>query len=304
MSSRQTDDDDAALASRAWVARIVVWSAFVAVLWTLGPRAYAVLMGRVEAAPRGGPAVDLDRVGIADRPDWVTDNLLVAIARDLQPWLNGPLPVLDEAPARELLTALQQVPWVVDAHLERVYPDRFRIRFGLRRPVVAVRDERGRPLCLADRHAILLPWVDHVPVPDVVLRRDGEQSGSMAGSLGEVAPDRRVRAAVDIALEWRDQLAPLVPDTPDLVEIDTTNLGYRWVHGIDYPEVRILLRGQDGARIAFGYGRPVDSRKPRVSVETKAFVLRGILAEKPGLAGLVAGDLRFRNRWRAWLQPR
>jgi hypothetical protein len=54
----------------------------------------------------------------------------------------------------------------------------------------------------------------------------------------------------------------------------------------------------------FGYGRPVGSARPRIPAATKATVLRAILAEFPGLAGLVAGDLRFEVRWRSWLQPR
>jgi hypothetical protein len=33
-------------------------------------------------------------------------------------------------------------------------------------------------------------------------------------------------------------------------------------------------------------------------------VLRSVLAEFPGLQGLVAGDLRMTVRWRSLLQPR
>jgi hypothetical protein len=303
MAGNFVENENASAAVRRWTARVVVWTVFAVVAWTLGPRAYTVLAGRAAPSPAAGPVVDLDRVGIVDRPAWLGNNLLLAVSRELQPWLQGPLPVLDEAAAARLLRDLQQVPWVVDARLERVYPDRFRVRFGLRQPVLAVRDERGRPLCLVDRQAVMLPWVDHVDVPYVLLTPQGG-AGTMVGEPGQIAPDDRVRAAVGVAVEWRDELAPSVAGVPKLLEVDTTNLGYRYVRSVDYPEVRVMLSRSDGAKVVFGYGRPCDSARPRVPTATKAAVLRAILAEHPGLSGLVGGDLRFEVRWRSWLQPR
>ncbi len=113
-----------------------------------------------------------------------------------------------------------------------------------------------------------------------------------------------MRAALGVALEWRDVLAPLVPGCPALLEVDTTNLDERWMRGRSYPEVRVMLARADGASVIFGYGRPVDSKMKRVDAHTKAGVLRKILAKRPGLEGLVAGDLRLAIRWEDYLQPR
>ena len=187
--------------------------------------------------------------------------------------------------------------------MERVFPDKFKVAFGLRRPVIAVRDETGKPLCLCDRNGIALPWVDDAGVPDVVLRREGGAQ-TMQGRAGEKAPDDRAIEAAAIAVEWRDELAPLVPGCPRLLEIDANNLALRWAKAPEYPEVRVRLQRQDGAPVVFGYDHPVGSKWPRVPVATKATVLKSVLQEFPGLNGLVSGDLRFERRWRSWLQPR
>lgn len=295
--------DPLASRGRAWLARIGVWLAFGLVAWFFGPRAWSILETRVAGAAKHSPLVDRDRVGFVVRPPWLEDALLVAVSRDLQPWLRGEAPILDDAAARELLAGLATVAWVEETRLERVFPDKFRVAFGLRRPVLAVRDETGKPLCLCDRHGTTLPWVDGTELPALVLRREGG-SGSMQGRLGEKAPDDRVLAAAAIAVEWRDEIAPAVPDCPRLIEVDANNLGLRWAKAPEYPEIRVRLLRLDGAPVVFGYDHPLDSKWPRVPAATKARVLRSILQDFPGLAGLVAGDLRFELRWRSWLQPR
>lgn len=288
---------------RIWAVRIAVLLAFAVALIGFGPRALAVLQSRAAAAERNSPRVLLDHVGFTARPEWLSGSLLARVARDLQPYLHGEVAILDEAAALALRDALQQVPWVAEARIEREFPDRFRVRFGLRRPVLEVQDEQGLPLCLVDREAVVLPHVGGLAVPRTVLRRAGG-APSMRASFGQPAPDDRVVAAAAIAVEWRDELAPLVPGCPPLLEIDTTNLGERYVRRDDYPEVRVVLQRADGAPVVFGYGRAVGSPRPGVPVATKARVLAAILGEFPGLQGLVAGDLRFPVRWRSWLRPR
>lgn len=286
-----------------WIARIVVYTAFVVVVWMFGPRALEVLEKRVSGASRHSPLVDRDRVELVARPPWLTGNLLTVVTRDLQVWLRGESPILDDAAARQLVSGLATVPWVEETRLERVFPDKFKVAFGLRRPVVAVRDEAGKPLCFCDKNGIALPFVEGVEVPDVVLRRDGGRP-SMEGGIGEKAPDDRVLAAVQVAVEWRDELAPLVNGCPRLLEVDANNLDLRWAKAPEYPEIRVRLQRHDGAPVVFGYDHPVGSKWPRVPVATKAKVLNATLAEFAGLRGLVSGDLRFEVRWRDWLKPR
>ncbi|HEX5053839.1 MAG TPA: hypothetical protein VFZ65_18820 [Planctomycetota bacterium] len=289
-------------AAPRWAARILVLGAFAVTVWLCGPRAMAVLAAKLDQTGRNSPGVALDRVGFVSRPDWLDNPLLLAMSAAVSPWLRDEVPILDEALARRLRDGLATVPWVRDASIERVFPDRFQLHLALRRPVLAVRTAEGAPLCLVDRDAVALPWVD-TALPVVVLYREGG-APTMAFEAGAVVTESRVRAAAAIAVEWRDELAPLVAGCPPLLEVDATNLGERWLRGPSYPEVRVKLRRADGAGVVFAYGRPVDSPLARVPVRTKASVLEQILGLHPGLQGLVAGDLRLLRRWADYLQPR
>ena len=113
-----------------------------------------------------------------------------------------------------------------------------------------------------------------------------------------------MRAAAAVAVEWRDEMRPLVPAAPPLVEVDASNLGYQFIAEARVSEIRVGLRRQDGAVVYLGYGRPPGARLERLPIATKAQVLQRILAHAPGLMGLQGGDLRFDNRWRDWLVPR
>ncbi len=285
-----------------WTLRAVVLAALGATLWLAGPRALDVVSARLDASARNSPLVELDRAGFVERPDWMDKPLLLAVSAALSPWLSDAVPILDDATILVLRDGLRSVPWVADARVERAFPDRLQVQLGLRRPVLAVRDGSGQPLCLVDRDGRMLPWVELV-LPVTFLFAEGG-TATMDVKPGDIAPDPRVRAAAAIAVEWRDALAPQVSQCPALLEVDATNLGERWLRGPSYPEVRVKLARADGAGVVFAYDRPVDSALPRVPVQTKATVLGNVLREHPGLAGLVAGDLRFSRRWADYLQPR
>ncbi len=262
-----------------------------------------MLASRVDQAAQQSPPVVLDHVGFANQPEWMDKALLLAVSAELSPWLSDEVPILDDASLQSLRTGLLTVPWVAGVELERVFPERLRMRFDLRRPVLGVRDCDGKPLCLLDRDGVQLPWVE-TPVPFVALYREGGQAGTMRVQPGERCTVPRVTAALGIALEWRDEFTPLVKGCPRLLEVDTTNLGEHWMVGPHYPEVRVKLARGDGEPVVFAYDRPVDSPLARVPVATKANVLTQILAAHPRLDGLVAGDLRLSRRWADWLQPR
>ncbi|HEB52420.1 MAG TPA: hypothetical protein ENI87_04090 [bacterium] len=287
-----------------WAVRVIVLGAFAATVWLYGPRAVTVLAAKFEShGELAGPKVQLDRVGFTDRPAWLEGELLLAVAEALSPWLSDELGILDEPGSRQLCRGLESVAWVRSARVERVFPDRFRLHLALRRPLLAVHADGGEPLCLVDEDAVMLPFVA-APVPKVVLYRGGG-SPTISVVYGERCGEARVRAAVGVAREWFGEVAPLVADCPELLEVDTINLGGRWAGDHPaYPEVRVFLRRDDGEAVVFGYGRPVDSPLSRVAPAVKASVLGHVLAEHPGLAGLDGGELRFKNRWRAYLKPR
>jgi hypothetical protein len=292
----------AASSSKIWAVRIVVWAAFVTTVVCFGPRAMTVLASRFDGASRHSPLVALDQVGFVSRPEWLDTPLLLAVSTALSPWLSDDVPILDDPTIRTLRDGLLSVPWVEAAAVERVFPDRFRLQIELRRPILAVHDADGAPLCLCDRTGRMLPFVES-PLPVTFLRRE-VGPGTMTVKPGELAADPRVRAAVAIVLEWGQEVAPQVAACPPLLEVDAMNLGEHWVRGPTFPEIRIKLLRRDGAGVVFGYDRPVDSTLPRVPTATKAAVINSILKQHPGLDGLVAGDLRFSRRWADYLQPR
>lgn len=293
---------DAGSAPTRWAVRVFVLGAFALTLWLAGPRALTVLAARFDLDGSHGPAVALDRVGFVAAPEWMDRELLLAVSASLSPLLRDEVALHDEVAARALRDRLVATPWVRSVGLDRVVPDRLQLRLELRRPEIAVRSADGDPICLADGDGVVLPWVD-TPLPVVFLYREGGPP-NMAHEPGRAARDGRVRAAAAVALEWREQIAPVVAGCPALLEVDTTNLGERWLRGPSYPEVRVKLQRADGAGVVFAYGRPVDSASPRVPTTTKATVLGHILARHPGLEGLVAGDLRLARRWLDYLQPR
>ena len=292
----------AAPATQRWVVRLVVLTAFVLTVWLCGPKAAEVLAARFDQAAQHSPLVQLDRVGIAEKPDWMDGKLLLAVSAALAPWLSADIPILDDRGQRELRDGLAAVPWLRAVDVQRVFPDKLRLACELRRPVLAVHAGDGAPLCLCDSECVQLPYVE-TTLPVVQLTAPGGPT-TMVVAPGTRCDERRVVAAVAIALEWRDQVAPLVRDCPRLLEVDASNLGERYVRGPSYPEIRVKLARLDGAGVVFNYDRPLDSPLQRLPVTTKAEVLRKVIAAHPGLSGLVGGDLRFQKRWADYLQPR
>ena len=285
-----------------WAVRVIVLGAFVATAWLYGPKAAAVLAARIGGEPPTGPMVSLDHVGFVERPNWLNERMLVAVAESVSPWLGDEIGLLDEEKSRRMRDGLLSTCWVHDVRVERVFPDRFRLQLALREPLVEVSTADSEPLCLVDEGGVMLPWVAN-DLPKLRLYHEGG-SPTMVVEHGALSDEVRVLAAARIAKEWREQLAPLVSDCPRLLEVDVTNLGERWIRGPEYPEVRVHLQRGDGSQVIFGYGRPVDSPLDRVAVTSKATVLRKVLGKHEGLAGVVAGDLRFAVRWADYLQPR
>jgi hypothetical protein len=285
-----------------WPVRIAVLLTLAVVLWVAGPKAYHVLAARMDAKPDGGPVVDLDLVGFGEQPDWLKGPLLYAVARDLSPRLSEKVRLLDKTAARRVERRLLASPWVKGVRLREERPEHFRVSLDLRRPVVEVEAPGGR--LLVDRDGVCLPpptW-SSTDLPKVVVTGLPDRNRA-AVRFGMPHPDPVVRAAAAVAVEWRDEMLPLVPEAPALVEVDASNLDYRFLAEARVSEVRVGLRRDDGGVVYLAYGRPPGARLERVPVATKAKILKRILDHAPGLKGLRGGDLRFENRWRDWLLP-
>lgn len=279
-----------------WCVRITVLSAFVLTVVGAGPRAWAVTRARVQAlrqsAPRGA-RVDLDRVGFVGVPGWLRGDLLTAVSLDLASALDGGVGLLDDDGAARLLAELRALPWVRDARLQRVYPDRFRAELEMRAPVARL--SAGAGAVALDVDGVCLPCPPRCELPEI-------DAGSTAKArLGQPHPDLLVRAAAAVAAEWQAEIAAALPGLPALRRVDTTNIGY----GSDPTrlcEVRVAVQRGDGGLVWFDYDHPPGSGAPRVPAATKVAVLQRLLAAHPGLVGVVRADLRFGNRWQAWVE--
>jgi len=292
-----------------WIVRLGALAVVAAVVLAFGPTAWRHVAHAASSrvAKDKSTPVALHRVGFRGAPRWLQSALLPEVMTELAPRIEGPdgdaeLSLLDEAGARALIASLEASPWVVEARMERVFPDRMRLFLDVRQPVLTV-EHSDLVRFSVDRRGTCLPPVASVALP--VVRISGVwEEGAPAPTLGTVHPDPRVHAALEVALEWRDQLVPLVPGAPELLEVDAFNLEERQMVGARDPDIRVVLRRSDGAGVSFAWGRPPSTQKSRVPVGTKAQVLRAILDRYPGLGGLTGGDLRFQNLWERWLLPR
>jgi hypothetical protein len=189
------------------------------------------------------------------------------------------------------------------ARLERVFPDRFRVRLGLRRPLCEVVVAGGRR-AVVDRDGIAMrPTEEPTELPRIDLRHEVGALVARPVRFGEPFPDDRVLAAAAVAAEWRDVIRASCPGAPRLLEIDPHNLGWRFLAHPSYTQIVVLLERSDGGVASFQYGLSEAHGGP-VSAADRAEVLCKILAEFPGLAGIENGDLRLRNLWRQALRPR
>ncbi len=296
---------------RYWGLRILVLLLLALVVWLAGPRALSVLAHRMDRDSTGGPQVDLDRVAMDPSilPAWLQRNpaLLMTVMAELSPRLQGKVDLLDESQALQLKARLQKSPWVRRVKLERRPPRGFRVSLALHRPVLQVKPA-GLPSVLVSEQGVCLPLQKHgaeaLNLPCTVLSQPFNAQSDLSYALGQTHPDPRVLAAARVVVEWQRQLRPLVPEAPALVEVDASNLGYRFLAERKFAEVLVGLRRQDGEVVYLSYGHPPGTPLTRVGLQTKAQVLKLILEYAPGLKDLQGGDLRFINHWRDWLLPR
>ena len=295
---------------RIWIIRGVVLSTLAVVLWYFGPQAWIVLAARV-----GGTTttayVDLDLVGPDRAPQWLRKNpaLFRAVLEELSPHIDGKVRIDDEVALTRLAGILDGLSWVEDVRLRPASGGGFKLSMVLRRPVLEV---------VPDGSAIGAVAPVYVTAAGICLKHGVYDlasglptcrllSGPIPGSrpvyiLGREHPDPRVLAAALVAAEWRDEMRPLVPDAPRLVEVDASNLHYRMLADRRISQVRVVLERAGGGTTRLDYGLPPNPSLPRVAITQKAQVLRNLLGQHPGLAGVEQADLRFVNTWANWVR--
>lgn len=287
-----------------WLVRIAVLAALAATIAFAGPRAWRVASAELRSEGHGGGvAVPLDRVSAFRAPDWLAGPLLRAMLEDLEPRMRGEVRLMDDAEARAARDRISASPFVVSARLERRFPDRFLVRLDVRRPEVQV-ESGGRVIALLDAEGTALPCGADgadagLPRVDV----DGYSPHVPIGAIrfGEPFPDLRIIAAASVAREWREEVAPEVADVgsevPPLRSVDARNVGWQWIANGATSQILVGLGRSDGETVWFHYGLAEVDGGP-VTAATRAEVLGRILEERPGLRGLLRGDLRLRNLWR------
>ena len=106
----------------------------------------------------GAAASALDHVGFVEKPAWMDDDMLVSVAASLSPWLSDDIGILDEPTALRLRAGLVSTPWVERARLERVFPDRFRLRMERRGPARSGQAADDQPVGGGDERASAPTW--------------------------------------------------------------------------------------------------------------------------------------------------
>ena len=125
----------------------------------------------------------------------------------------------------------------------RELPDRLAVSLSLRQPVLEVRDVAGDPRFVLDRRGVCLPPIADATLPFTVVRGPWFEP-LREPVVGRIHPDPRVLAALDVALTWRDEVAPaLGTDLLPLIEVDAFNLDGLQLSGARDPEVRVFVRG-------------------------------------------------------------
>lgn len=181
--------------------------------------------------------------------------------------------------------AFESCAWVrkVTA-VERVFPDRLKVRFEYRKPHVAVRRQNG--FVVVDAEGVRLPGV-YVDAPRCA--RTVELSGvtSQPPEPGQAWSDPALRAGM--------AMADTVAEIPTLArlgvrEIDLSNFGGRQ----DHRRSEVSLVTAHGCSIQ--WGRPAETaRYGDLTPAEKLENLREILAAYPDLAGLRCVKLYFRG---------
>lgn len=297
-------DTGHAPAPGVWLVRIVVLGAFVATLILAGPTAWRSASAQLRRAGGGGAGVPvaMDRVSAFHGPDWLRGPLLRVVLEDLEPRLRGEVRLMDDDGARRARERISKSPFVTDVRLERSFPDRFRVMLDLRRPEVQiVADEAVVALLDADGHTMPAFGIP-VDLPQVVVDGYSPPVPLGAARIGAAFPDPRIVAAAAVAREWREIVAPEVgAAAPPLQAVDARNVGWHWIADLSTSQMMVGVGTVDGRTCWFHYGL-ADVDGGRIGAATRAEVLRSVVAAHPGLRGLVAGDLRLRNRWRDLLR--
>jgi hypothetical protein len=250
--------------------------------------------------------VDPTRIALEERPSWWEGALARPFLKNLAECSSGPFSVFDAASARALSERWRQVPGVADVRLERVFPDRYRVSLSLSRPEGWVADRGGKKL-LVDRHGRRLHDPD-LPEEEVAAffaalpRLTG--GAADAPAIGLPFEEPFVEAAAATAAEYRSEFEGSLGFPLRLLEVDASNLGYRYIADPRRAEVRLLVGAADGGVCRLEWDHPPGSTGRRVPVEVKVEVARKIAAEHPGFEGVASADLRLRNTWSAWVRMR
>jgi cell division protein FtsQ len=135
-------------------------------------------------------------------------------------------------PLTERREALESLPWVEEAHVQRVMPNRIRVEIAERSPVAFLR--AGSELSLVDAHGVILDR----PV-------DGEFKFPVVGGIGESMPRETRDRRMNLYVQFMKDIEQVQPGADDHVsEADLS----------DASDLRVTLTGLG---IAAGAASPV-----------------------------------------------
>jgi len=178
---------------------------------------------------RPGFRVQLDRVTVLERPEWLADSDLEALRKAAG--LDGSRGYFDPELPEAVREAWGRSPLLAAApRVSRIHPNRVRVSLTVRRPVAAVHDfgAAARPLVLVDREGVRWPGRFH-EVPErfgelpVITGLDPARRTPAAGSnaWGDSRVTHGVAVAVDLARNVPEDLAGRL----DIRRIDVSGVG-------------------------------------------------------------------------------
>ncbi|MHC4606591.1 MAG: cell division protein FtsQ/DivIB [Planctomycetota bacterium] len=193
---------------------------------------------------------------------------------------------------RRIGEALESNPWIRRVKsVERVYPDKVRVRFEYRTPSLAVRTAKG--FILVDEELVRLPGQypdtpDDMKFPEIV---GVPGAPPKAGRVWTISAMRAGREMAEICASW---------PTLRALEIRSVDVSNEWGN--------ILLQTGNGCAIHWGRA-PGSAGRGEPTVEQKIAILHRVLDEHPNLDDLeavrvfgghptvqVRDDCRVRNR--------
>ena len=250
--------------------RIMTTAGFIFIVLLVHREVYSFIMSR--------NMYDVPEIKAAVAPPWADGRGVEIVRVDTED-----ITLFDRDLVKRVALELEACAWVREVtSVERIFPDKLRIRFEYRQPHVAV--QRGAGFILVDEEGVRLPGVySEPPACERSARISGVNSSPPAP--GQSWNDPALAAGMEMA-DYVARTSPL--DQIGVREIDVSNFGGRQ----DPRLTEVTLVSATGCSLQWGR-LPETAQYGELEPGEKLENLREVLASYPGLRGLRSVTLYF-----------